>query len=79
MGLRLALRKKYPYLELFWSANSRIRTKYGETRSSCKHYLSSFDEPSFPLQCLVAFNKIQKFTNLIKRPSNFHQAFILIC
>ena len=24
------LRKKYPYLELFWSAFSRIRTEYGE-------------------------------------------------
>ena len=29
----LSLRKKYPYSELFWSAFSRIRTQYGETRS----------------------------------------------
>ena len=29
--LKKALRKKCPYLELFWSAFSRIRTEYGET------------------------------------------------
>ena len=28
-----ALRKKYPYSELFWSVFSRIRTEYGEIRS----------------------------------------------
>ena len=27
------LRKKCPYLEFFWSAFSRIQTKYGEIRS----------------------------------------------
>ena len=27
---RLALRKKCPYLKLFWSAFSHIRTEYGE-------------------------------------------------
>ena len=27
------LRKKCPYLELFWSAFSRIRTEYGEIRN----------------------------------------------
>ena len=32
-----ALREKCPYLELFWSAFSRIRTEYGETRSICKN------------------------------------------
>ena len=30
---RGALRKKCPYLELFWSVFSRIRTEYGEIRS----------------------------------------------
>ena len=28
-----ALRKRYPYSELFWSAFPRIRTEYGETWS----------------------------------------------
>ena len=28
--LRLALRENCPYLELFWSAFSHIRTEYGE-------------------------------------------------
>ena len=28
--LKDALRKTYPYLELFWSIFSRIRTEYGE-------------------------------------------------
>ena len=30
---QIALRKKCPYLELFWSAFSRIRTEYGDIRS----------------------------------------------
>ena len=34
---RRALREKCPYLELFWSAFSRIRSEYGETRSICKN------------------------------------------
>ena len=29
----IALRKKYPYSELFWSAFSHIWTEYGEIRS----------------------------------------------
>ena len=28
--LKLSLREKRPYLELFWSVFSRIRTEYGE-------------------------------------------------
>ena len=31
--LRLSLRKKYLYLELFWSAYSSIRTEYGKMRT----------------------------------------------
>ena len=31
--IHLALRKKCPYSELFWSAFSRIRTEYGEIKS----------------------------------------------
>ena len=31
--LTSALRKKYPYLELFWSVFSRIQTEYGEIGS----------------------------------------------
>ena len=31
---RRALREKCPYLELFWSAFSRIRTEYREIRST---------------------------------------------
>ena len=30
LSKRIALRKKCPYSELFWSAFSRIRTEYGE-------------------------------------------------
>ena len=30
---KYSLREKCPYLELFWSAFSRIRTKYGEILS----------------------------------------------
>ena len=30
---RDALRKRYPYSELFWSSFSRIRTEYGEIQS----------------------------------------------
>ena len=33
MQVKLALLKKCPYSELFWSAFSRIRTEYGEIRS----------------------------------------------
>ena len=35
--LRKALREKYPYSKLFWSAFSRIRTEYREIRSICKN------------------------------------------
>ena len=31
---KLTLRKKCPYLELFWSVFSRIQTEYGEIRST---------------------------------------------
>ena len=31
--IKLLLRKKCPYSELFWSVFSRIRTEYGEIRS----------------------------------------------
>ena len=30
-----SLREKCPYLEIFWSVFSGIRTKYGEIRSKC--------------------------------------------
>ena len=30
VGLKVALRKMCPYLELFWSAFFHIRTEYGE-------------------------------------------------
>ena len=32
-NMRLSLRKKCPYTEIFWSAFSHIRTKHGEIRS----------------------------------------------
>ena len=32
-AIKLSMREKYPYLELFCSVFSRIRTEYGEIRS----------------------------------------------
>ena len=34
MGDKALVREKCPYWELFWSAFSRIRTEYGEIRST---------------------------------------------
>ena len=33
--MSISLRKECPYLELLWSAFSRIRTEYGEIQSEC--------------------------------------------
>ena len=33
LKIEIALRKKYPYSELFWSVFFRIRNEYGEIRS----------------------------------------------
>ena len=33
LTMKLSLRKKWPYSELFWSVFSHIRTEYGEIRS----------------------------------------------
>ena len=38
---RVALREKYPYLELFWSVFSLIRTEYGPEQLEYGHFLRS--------------------------------------
>ena len=40
---RLTLRKKCPYLELFWSAFSLIRTEYGEMLSISPYSVSMWE------------------------------------
>ena len=37
----VALREKYPYLELFWSVFSLIRTEYGPEQLEYGHFLRS--------------------------------------
>ena len=39
----LALRKKGPYSELFWSVFSNIRTEYGEIRSISPYSVSMWE------------------------------------
>ena len=40
--LGITLREKCPYLELFWSVFSRIRTKYGKIRTRITPNMNTF-------------------------------------
>ena len=56
------MREKCPYLELFWSTFSRMRTEYGEIRSQTANKTKTSDQLNIFIEYIEKLRESRNYT-----------------